>query len=195
MKVPYADFSCPIVLLSMRSWPLSFVCHIGANGSPIHGIGQQSCPLKQHNRRVVFSKSHAMSGRYSPIPKHESVSGTLYLNRFKFLGPCGPASRANDKKICIWDTSSWALLTTFKNKCVHTVTFSLDSTVLVLGGMGRWMELWDTESWTFVRNLECDTAWRNSVKFSPDGSRIVSGSSDETMRIWRATSKASNVRV
>ncbi len=145
MKVPYADFSCPIVLLSMRSWPLSFVCHIGANGSPIHGIGQQSCPLKQHNRRVVFSKSHAMSGRYSPIPKHESVSGTLYLNRFKFLGPCGPASRANDKKICIWDTSSWALLTTLKDKCIHTVTFSLDSTVLVLGGMGRWIELWDTE--------------------------------------------------
>jgi WD40 repeat protein len=31
------------------------------------------------------------------------------------------------------------------------------------------------------------THWVRSVAFSPDGSRIVSGSADETIRIWNAT--------
>ena len=45
--------------------------------------------------------------------------------------------------------------------------------------------MWDASSGEYVLGpLEGHTDWVTSVSFSPDGSRIVSGSYDATVRVW-----------
>ena len=49
--------------------------------------------------------------------------------------------------------------------------------------------MWDAVSGECVLGpLEGHTGWVNSVSFSGDGSRIVSGSGDKTVRVWDAVS-------
>ena len=42
-------------------------------------------------------------------------------------------------------------------------------------------------------SLQGHTGWVNSVAFSPDGLRIVSGSSDKTIRVWDVTSMIGDI--
>ncbi len=44
--------------------------------------------------------------------------------------------------------------------------------------------MWLVESGELVRTLEGHTDMVNSVSFSPDGQSIVSGSRDNTIRVW-----------
>jgi WD domain, G-beta repeat len=37
---------------------------------------------------------------------------------------------------------------------------------------------------TFIRSFEGHTHWLYAIKFSPDGTRILSGSADNTMKLW-----------
>ncbi|MEL6456392.1 MAG: hypothetical protein AAFQ40_16965, partial [Cyanobacteria bacterium J06623_5] len=45
--------------------------------------------------------------------------------------------------------------------------------------------LWDLEGNAVGSPFEGHSGWVNSVAFSPQGDRIVSGSSDNTLRLWR----------
>ena len=44
--------------------------------------------------------------------------------------------------------------------------------------------LWDAASGQRMRTLEGHTEFVNSVAFSPDGSKLASGSSDGTVVLW-----------
>jgi WD40 repeat protein len=46
------------------------------------------------------------------------------------------------------------------------------------------IHLFDTSTWTEDAVLEGHLAWVNSMAFTPDGSRLFSGSADGTVRIW-----------
>jgi WD40 repeat protein len=48
--------------------------------------------------------------------------------------------------------------------------------------------VWDAASGTYERTLSGHTDWIYSVIFSPDGSQIISGSDDCTLRVWDAGS-------
>jgi len=55
--------------------------------------------------------------------------------------------------------------------------------------LNNWsIELWSIEgepgSWSLIRTLQGHTNRVNAVEFSPDGSRLVSGSLDETVILW-----------
>ena len=50
------------------------------------------------------------------------------------------------------------------------------------------MRVWAAESGALLRTLEGHAAIVTSVAYSPDGSRIVSGSGDNTARVWDAGS-------
>ncbi|KAG2361545.1 hypothetical protein BDR07DRAFT_1286817, partial [Suillus spraguei] len=50
------------------------------------------------------------------------------------------------------------------------------------------IRLWETSSKKLVGEpLQGHTTWVNSISFSPDGTRIVSGSSDKTVQLWDGT--------
>jgi WD40 repeat protein len=57
------------------------------------------------------------------------------------------------------------------------------SSCLATGGATA-LKLWDLTTATCVHTLEGHTNHIRTVAYSPDGSRIVSGSEDETLRIW-----------
>ena len=67
---------------------------------------------------------------------------------------------------------------------IYAMAQSPDGRVLVTGGQGNAVVVWDTNSGRELRRLlgHTHTIW--SLSFSPDGRRVVSGSSDGTVRIW-----------
>jgi len=69
---------------------------------------------------------------------------------------------------------------------VLSVVFSSDGRYLAVGTRGgSSVQLIDTSSWQVIRTFEGHTSGVNSVAFSPDGKLLASGSSDETIKLWR----------
>jgi WD40 repeat protein len=107
-----------------------------------------------------------------------------------------------DKTLRIWDAASGKRLATLKGHKdgVNAVACSPDGTRIVSGSGTHWehqfhpedeaLWVWEASSVTHVASL---TGHRNVVRavtYSPDGSRIASGSDDWTVRVWDAASGA-----
>jgi WD40 repeat protein len=45
------------------------------------------------------------------------------------------------------------------------------------------LKVWDAQTGQETLTLKGHSSWVNSVSFSPDGKRIVSGSSDNTLKV------------
>jgi WD40 repeat protein len=56
--------------------------------------------------------------------------------------------------------------------------------IATCGGLGAF--LWDVETGELIRWFSGHTGVVNSVAFSPDGSRVLTGSGDATAKLWDA---------
>ena len=113
------------------------------------------------------------------------------------------ASGSWDNTIRLWNPTTGKLL--FLPLREHTgavisLAFSPDSKMLASGSRDRTIRLWSATTSQYLATLEEQIAWGvvtneghtgtvTALAFSPDGATLVSGSTDQTVRLWDVNTK------
>lgn len=85
-----------------------------------------------------------------------------------------------DGTLAIWDVTSGRLLRSTKTDCeeVYRVSWNQQGDLLVTGGLGGSITLWNPRSLGAVKNL-MPSQWTGSARFAHDGTRLLVTSSDK----------------
>lgn len=67
---------------------------------------------------------------------------------------------------------------------VEALSYSPDGKFLVSTGWDRTLRVWDTETWTEIKNFIAHDAPVSCVSYSRDGKYVISGARDNSIRIW-----------
>jgi len=154
--------------------------------------------------RLLASGSHDASVRLWDVAGRSSVAtltghtSTVHAVAFS---PDGTtlASSSYDRTIRLWDVSSARTIAVLKGhtSSAMSVAFSPDGRMLASGGASasagfgkdypddHTVRLWDVARRTNVATLTGHTGTVRSVVFSPDGTKLASGSHDGTVRLWQ----------
>jgi WD40 repeat protein/serine/threonine protein kinase len=104
-----------------------------------------------------------------------------------------------DKTLKVWDANNGSELMTLRGHegFVSSVAFSQDGS-RIISGSGGWdntiiggdntLKVWDANNGNELMTLRGHEGGINSVAFSSDDRRIVSGSGDKTLKVWDADS-------
>lgn len=112
---------------------------------------------------------------FHPSGKYVAVGGLDWL-----------ATSGNDGALCVWDLEARDKLLTLEAG-VTAVAFDAAGRYLAAGTFsrnGQSVVVWDFEKQEKVFDLPGHHDRINAVAFSPDGSWLVSGSDDSTVRVW-----------
>jgi WD40 repeat protein len=104
-----------------------------------------------------------------------------------------------DGEIKVWDARTGAAVCTLKGSADNTgtasIAFSPDgSRIVAHRTWDKTAQIWDAQTGAEILTLKGHTGFVYSASFSPDGSRVVTGSADLTARIWDARSDPESFR-
>ncbi len=155
---------------------------------------------------VAFSPdgSLALTGSSDKMVKLWDVTTGLEIYRIKHsktvmsvvFSPDGSQilTGSYDGKVSLWDTATGNRIRTFlPGYPVYCLTFSPDGTQILVGGGENSSErilsygmatLWDITTGEKIQSFTSHTLAVRSVTVSPDGSQILTGSSDATASLW-----------
>ena len=126
-----------------------------------------------------------------------SGEGYSYVVNSVAFSPDGTmiVSGSTGNTVKVWDAATGECLKTMRGHedSVNSVAFSPDGTMIVSGSFDKTVKLWSLtgKSWLssvvsgeYLKSMNEHAASVNSVAFSPDGKMIVSGSSDNSVKLW-----------
>lgn len=106
----------------------------------------------------------------------------------RFAATC---SREPDKQLILWDLTASdgaPVLLSEQKSHFYRLAFSPNSKNLVSGSSEGVMKLWDVIERKEIAAVRADEKWVWSVRFSPDGTQVVSGGNDEkAAKVWKLT--------
>ncbi|EUC56408.1 WD40-repeat protein (notchless protein), related protein, partial [Rhizoctonia solani AG-3 Rhs1AP] len=138
---------------------------------------------------------------HRPSPIGKPLTGHRHWVYSVAYSPLGDiiASGSSDETIRLWDVNTRRQLGAIKgDHYFFSVAFSPDAKLIASGGgyssiySSYIVQLWDVQKMTAVANpFKGHTTYVNSVQFSPDNFRLVSGSDDKTIHeFWQIVSQS-----
>jgi len=144
--------------------------------------------------------ANAAEGPYLEL----DTKGHMALIRSIVFTPDGSEliSASDDKTIRVWDVATGRIVRTIRGEIgdgdpgkIYALALSRDGRLLAAGGRtgtaghGQPIRLYDLNEGTLTGLLEGHDDAVLSLDFSPDGERLVSGSTDDTAIIWDVASR------
>jgi eukaryotic-like serine/threonine-protein kinase len=91
-------------------------------------------------------------------------------------------------QVCIWN-SDWEQTTQWQmSHALQVIAFSPDSQCLAMAGESSTVTIRNVNSGVAIHKLHGHSDWVSTLAFNTDGSRLITGSADETVKIWDVAS-------
>jgi len=124
--------------------------------------------------------------RQQRVAQFEGDTTSVYAVKFspdgKILAGAGYTGETK-----LWKAPNWERLGTLTgNGTIFDISFSPDGSTLAGTGYES-VNLWKVDSGEKITTLTGHTGWVNTVAFSSDDHRLISGGDDATLRIWDVT--------
>jgi len=163
--------------------------HINNNSPPILTNNQLNITrdgiviLTDNNLNATDPDDPTGTGLMRTMLGHgDMVASVIYNPQENLL-----ASGSWDGSIKLWNgTTGLILHSLVEGEKVYSVAFHPTMPRLVSGGESKVVKVWDTDNESLIYNLIGHNNFITSVAYNSKGSKILSASYDQTIRIWNA---------